>query len=278
MSQTITRRVRANPVGGSRVRASLTFAAALFARQLSASFALRGAFWMSAVLMLVNDLFFFSTWWILLDRFEHVGGWRLPDMMCLYAVTCMGFGLCVIVAGGIHDLSRRIDDGDLDSLLTQPKSLLVQALGSRTNASGWGDVAAAVGLLALSGTVHWQTLPALLVGVLCSFSVCIAAGIAAHSLAFWFGRTQTLSRALWEFTLMFSMYPPALFGGGVRVVLFTLLPAGLTAYLPVQLVRSPSWQTLLLAVGGAALYAAFSLWLFERGLRRYSSGNRFTRG
>lgn len=261
-----------------RVRANVAFAAALFARQLSASFALRGAFLMSAVLMLVNDLFFFSTWWILLHRFEHVGGWRLEDMMCLYSVTCLGVGLCVIVAGGIHDLSRRIDDGDLDGLLTQPKSVLVQALGSRTSASGWGDVLAAVGLLVLSGTVHWHTLPALLVAVACSCAVFVSVGIAAHSLAFWLGRTQTLSRALWEFTLMFSMYPPALFGGGVRFVLFTLLPAGLTAYLPVELVRHPSWHTLTLAVGGAGLYACFALWLFARGLRRYASGNRFTRG
>lgn len=260
-----------------RIRSNFAFAAALFARQLAASFALRGAFWMSAVLMLVNDLFFFSTWWILLHRFEDVGGWRLRDMMCLYSVTCLGFGSCVIVAGGIHDLSRRIDDGDLDGLLTQPKSLLVQALGSRTSASGWGDVLAGVGLLALSGTVHWANLPALVVAAACALTVCVSVGIAAHSLAFWFGRTQTLSRALWEFTLMFSMYPPALFGTGIRFVLFTLLPAGLTAYLPVQLVREPSWRTLLLATGGAALYAAFALWLFARGLRRYASGNRFTR-
>jgi ABC-2 type transport system permease protein len=260
-----------------RVRANAAFAVALFARQLSASFALRGAFWMSAALMLVNDLFFFSTWWILLHRFEHIGGWRLDDMMCLYSIGCLGFGTCVIVAGGIHDLSRRIDDGDLDSLLTQPKSLLLQALCSRTNPSGWGDVVAAAGLLALSGAVRWQTLPALLVAALCALVVAISVGIAAHSLAFWFGRTHTLSRALWEFTLTFSLYPPTLFGGGIRFVLFTLLPAGLAAYLPVDLLRNPSWQTLALALGGAALYAAFALWLFARGLRRYASGNRFTR-
>lgn len=260
-----------------RARANAAFALSLFARQLSASFALRGAFWMSAVLMLVNNLFFFTTWWILLHRFEHIGGWRLPDVMCLYAIACLGFGVSVIVAGDMHELSRRIEDGDLDGLLTQPKSLLVQALCSRTNPSGWGDVVSGLGLLALSGTLRWQTLPALLVAAVCAAVVAVAAGISAHSLAFWFGRTQTLSRALWEFTLTFSMYPPALFGGSIRFVLFTLLPAGLATYLPVELVREPSWRALALAVIGAGAYAAFSVWLFARGLRRYASGNRFTR-
>lgn len=259
-----------------RLRSNLGFASQLVSRQLEASFALRGAFWLSVVLMFVNDLIFFSTWWILMARFGHVGGWRLDDMMCLYGISAASYGLCVVVTGGIHDLSRRIDEGDLDAFLTQPKSVLVQALASRTQPSGWGDISVALGLFALSGKVHLETVPALLIGVLCGFVTFVACGIAAHSLAFWFGRTQTLSRALWEFTLMFSMYPPALFGSGIRFVLFTLLPAGLVSYLPVELLRHPSWGALGAALGGSLAYAAFAVWLFEQGLRRYASGNRFT--
>lgn len=258
-----------------RLLANLGFASRLVSCQLQASFALRGAFWTSVVLMLVNDLIFFSTWWILMARFGHVGGWRLDDMMCLYGISAAGYGLCVVVTGGIHDLSRRIDEGDLDAFLTQPKSVLVQALASRTQPSGWGDISVALGLFALSGKVHKETVPALLVGVLCGFVTFVACGIVMHSLAFWFGRTQTLSRALWEFTLTFSMYPPPLFGSGVRFVLFTLLPAGLASYLPVELLRHPSWSALGAALGGSLAYAAFAVWLFEQGLRRYASGNRF---
>jgi ABC-2 type transport system permease protein len=259
-----------------RLSSNLGFARQLVSRQLEASFALRGAFWLSVVLMFVNDLIFFSTWWILMARFGHVGGWRLDDMMCLYGITAAGFGLCVVVAGGINDLSRRIDEGDLDAFLTQPKSVLIQALASRTQPSGWGDISVGLGLFALSGKVQLETVPALLVGVLCGFVTFVACGIVAHSLAFWFGRTQTISRALWEFTLMFSMYPPALFGSGIRFVLFTLLPAGLVSYLPVELLRHPSWGALGAALGGSLAYTAFAVWLFEQGLRRYASGNRFT--
>ena len=266
MAQTLLRRLRSN----------LGFASELVSRQLEASFALRGAFWLSVVLMFVNDLIFFSTWWILMARFGHVGGWRLDDMMCLYGITAAGYGLCVVVAGGISDLSRRIDEGDLDAFLTQPKSVLVQALASRTQPAGWGDISVGVGLFALSGKVQLETVPALLIGVLCAFTTFVACGIVAHSLAFWFGRTQTISRALWEFTLMFSMYPPALFGSGLRLVLFTLLPAGLVSYLPVELLLHPSWGALGAALGGSLAYAAFAVWLFEQGLRRYASGNRFT--
>jgi ABC-2 type transport system permease protein len=267
--------IEAAPPRAATVVKNLQFWAALVSRQLQASFALRGAFWMSALLMLVNSLIFFSTWWILLARFDNIGGWRLPDIMCLYGLSAGGYGLCVVLCGGLHDLSRRIEDGDLDVLLTQPKSVLLQALASRTTPSGWGDLAVGVGLLALSGRAQLQALPALLVGLTCAGVTYLACGVVMHSLAFWLGRTHTLSRALWEFTLMFSLYPPVLFGTGLRFVLYTLLPAGLISYLPVELLRAPSLATLAAALGGTAAYAAFALWLFARGLRRYASGNRF---
>jgi ABC-2 type transport system permease protein len=259
-----------------RLSTNAAFTLALARSQLQASLALRAAFLTSAVGMLLNDLIFFTTWVLSMKRFGHVRGWLLTDVMCLYAVSMGGIGLCVIAFGGVVDLSRKVEDGELDSFMTQPKSVLFQALASRTQASGWGDVVASIGLFALSGVVTWASLPRVLVAVLCAAVTFTACGVISHSLAFWADRVHTLSRALWDFTLNFSLYPPALFGGPLKLVLFTLLPAGLVSYAPVELVRHPSLLALLSAVAGTGLYAAFALWLFGRGLRRYASGNRFS--
>jgi ABC-2 type transport system permease protein len=256
--------------------ANLAFTLALARSQLQASFALRGAFFASAGFMLLNDLIFFTTWWLIMRRFGHVRGWRLEDVMCLYAVSSGGYGLCVIAFGGIHDLSRKIQDGELDSLMTQPKSVLFQVLASRTQPSGWGDIVASIGLFALSGVVTAWKLPWLLLAVSCAAVTFTACGVINHSLAFWMSRIHTLSRGLWDFTLNFSLYPPALFEGTFKIVLFTLLPAGLVSYLPVEVVRQPGPLTVFSAVAGTALYAAFALWFFSRGLRQYASGNRFS--
>src|SRR5689334_7358217 len=87
-----------------RFSSNVSFIAALARSQLQASFALRGAFLLSAGFMLLNDLIFFTTWWLIMQRFGHVRGWRLEDVMCLYAVSSGGFGTCVIAFGGIPDL------------------------------------------------------------------------------------------------------------------------------------------------------------------------------
>jgi viologen exporter family transport system permease protein len=251
------------------------FAVALCKSQIQASLALRGAFYSSAGFMLLNDLMFFTTWWLIMSRFGSVRGWNLDDVMCLFAISSGGYGAAVVTCGGIPDLSRKIDEGELDAYLTQPKSVLLQALTCRTHISGWGDIAAALGLLALSGRVTLHNTPWLALALLCAAANFIAHAVISHSLAFWLGRIHTLARAMWEFTISFSLYPPTLFDGPIKVLLFSVLPAGLVAYLPVDVFRQPTLGSVVLLLAATAAHGSVALVMFSRGLRRYSSGTRF---
>lgn len=254
---------------------SSRFVASLLLTSLRASVALRGAFLLQVGLMALNNLFFFTTWWILFQRFEDVRGWRMPDMLALYGVSASGFGIAAVSCGGMYELSRAIVEGDLDGLLTQPKSILFRAVASRSRASGWGDLLSGLLLLLLSGYVGFRSAPAALLAVALAATMFVACAIVMHSMAFWLGQVDSLARSAFEFTIGFSLYPPSLFGTGLRVVLFTLLPAGLVSYLPVELVRDFAWQRAGVAVALVAAYTVFALWLFGRGLRRYESGSRF---
>jgi ABC-2 type transport system permease protein len=74
---------------------------------------------------------------------------------------------------------------------------------------------------------------------------------------------------------MFSLYPEPLFGGPMRLLLFTLVPAGFVGYLPARVVRTPSLPVMAELVVAAAAYCAIASWVFQRGLRSYSAGSRF---
>ena len=58
----------------------------------------------------------------------------------------------------------------------------------------------------------------------------MACGIVFFSLAFWLGRVDGLARQLWDLLVTFSLYPEPLFGGALRLALFTVLPAGLPCW------------------------------------------------
>jgi len=118
--------------------------------------------------------------------------------------------------------------------------------------------------------------PYVAAAIAASALVFLACGIIFFSLAFWLGRVETIARQLWELLITFSMYPEPLFGGALRLALFTVLPAGFIGYLPVRLVRSPSAVELSVLVMAASGYLALAIWVFHRGQDRYASGSRFT--
>jgi ABC-2 type transport system permease protein len=250
---------------------ALRFAHALLATVLQESLAKRLAFALQMVAMAVNNLLFFSMWWVLFARFPQIAGYRVTDMEALFGISTIGFGLAVGLCGGSVDLARIISDGELDSLLTQPKSVMLRALASRSMASGWGDVASGIVLLWMSG---YHDVPAIALAAVISATGFVAGFAVLQSAAFWLGRIDGAAKQLVDLLITFSCYPPELFGSQLKLLLFTAIPAGVITFLPVELVRHPGWHTAVPALAAVVAYACFAVWVFNRGLRRYESGSR----
>lgn len=254
----------------------LRFLGALIAANWKAAWSMRTAFWMQVVFMLGNDLLWFAVWTIVFARFPVIGGWRLADMAVLQGVLAGSFGISVVLLYGVRDLAHTIEQGDLDTVLAQPKPPLLHALASRTSISGFGDILFGVLLLAFSGRVGLPDVPIVVLALLCGAVAFTSAGTLFHLSAFWLGPVQPLAASLREYLVLFSGYPETLFVGGLRGFLFTAMPAALVAWMPAELVRGFSLSSLLWAVGGSAALAIATALTFRAGLRRYVSGSRFT--
>ncbi|MEI6441198.1 MAG: ABC-2 family transporter protein, partial [Alphaproteobacteria bacterium] len=102
----------------------------------------------------------------------------------------------------------------------------------------------------------------------------LSAAIAFASLAFWATGARSFSRELMDFTLLFSTYPGSIYHGAVKVIAFTLLPAGFIVLTPAKLIRNPGVETLSVVILASGGYAAVALGLFHLGLQRYRRGER----
>jgi ABC-2 type transport system permease protein len=225
--------------------------------------------------MAVNNGIFFTFWIVLFSRVPSVSGYELGDVAVLYGIVAVAHGLAWFFAGGIHFLSRVIHDGELDALIAQPKPTLLYAVGLRSQPSGLGDIVSGLIMIALSGRVGLFGIPLVIASGVAGAVVLVATAVLLHSAAFWLGRTESASRQLYESTLMFSLYPDTLFTGPLRWILFTLIPAGFVGYLPAELIRAPSVSIAVGITLGVTAYAVVAAWVFQRGLRAYSSGSRF---
>jgi ABC-2 type transport system permease protein len=257
------------------LRANARFVAALTATSVRAALADRGAFLMRAGLMVLNNGIFFTFWVVLLSRVPTIRGYALGDVAVLYGIVAVAHGLAVFFAGGMEQLARTIDDGDLDALLSQPKPTLVYVLGMRAQPSGLGDLVSGLLMIALSGRVTLLSMPIIALAAAAATIVLVSSAVILHSAAFWLGRTNTASRQLYEATLLFSLYPDTLFGGPVRLALFTIFPGAFVGYLPSRLIRAPSLSIGIAVVGAAVIYGLAARRVFQLGLRSYSSGSRF---
>jgi ABC-2 type transport system permease protein len=265
---------RTTSARSGRASAYATFLGASFAANLKSVLEYRVDFLVQVIGMMLNNGAFALFWGILIDRTGGVGGYSFSDVMTVWALVSSSFGLAHVVAGNVRNLGRIIQRGELDVYLLQPKDVFVNVLCSRTIVSAWGDF--------LYGYIVLALLPGLSVGRFALFSLLVISGAlvfaaafsAAESLAFFLGNSRSLSDALQEFLLSFSLYPETVFGKGLRWAFYTLLPSGFIAFVPLAAFKALDWKLVPLLFLVAALYVALSYALFRAGLRRYESGNQ----
>ena len=106
--------------------------------------------------------------------------------------------------------------------------------------------------------------------VACTFTAVL---VLINSLAFWLGRSEILAEHFLNAMVTFSLYPGTLFDGAARIFLFTLVPAGLTGALPVEMLRNFEVAKLAWLCLGTGIFVGLAILVFHWGLRRYESGS-----
>lgn len=247
----------------------------LLKTSIKASMSKREAFLIESSLMIANNLIFFVIWWIFFRQFNEVAGWTFHDMTTLIAVGTGAYGLMQILFGGIRTLSKIIANGDLDPFMTQPKNLLLHVAGSRSLSKGWGHLMTTFVLIVINGVNTLYDVPLILISIVCGCLVFTSINIIAHSLSFWLGSTEGVSKKYCDALFLFALYPTNIYSGMLKIIMFTLIPAGVISYLPVELIRNFSWLQFFTLIASSLVFFIFSFLIFYRGLKRYESGNKF---
>jgi ABC-2 type transport system permease protein len=257
----------------AQMRNYLGLAVAYTRLNLNAQLEYRAAFISQVAAMFLNDGVWVVFWILFFTRFPVLRGWSLDDVVTLWAVTAAGFGLAHAIYGNALLLAGVIARGQLDAWMLYPRALLPHMLLGRMTATAWGDALFGyVVYLALvrPDLVHFVLFVALTLSVALVF---VGFSVFAGSLSFFLGDASSLADQWRAAMITFSTYPSVLFEGAVKLLLFTLVPAGFVGYLPVQALRDLSLADAGLALAGACGVLAAGVGLFYLGLRRYESGN-----
>ncbi|HEY9786305.1 MAG TPA: ABC-2 family transporter protein [Candidatus Obscuribacterales bacterium] len=233
----------------------------------------KAAFCSQALAMALNDLAWVSFWALFFTAFPVVKGWTAKEVVTLWALAAAGFGLAHAICGNALLLPQIVTRGQIDVWMLYPRAVLPHLLLGKMSATACGD--AIFGYAVYIFFVRPDA-PHLLLFALLTIAIAIlfvGFSVLAGSLAFYVGNSETLSEQ-WFFSMItFSTYPNSLFDGWIKIVLFTLIPAGFVSALPVEALRNLSLTDALLTFAGALAVLSVGSAAFYIGLSRYESGN-----
>jgi ABC-2 type transport system permease protein len=230
-------------------------------------------FWMAVNLLLVSVIY---------RHTDSVAGWSQYEMMLLVGTSMLiQRFLMAFFWSGIFEMGRAVRTGHFDFMIAQPGNIMFMATTRKLELDGLvnsfiaaGVVIYAAGRLDLDPGVGDILLYAAMVacGLVIHFSVLVM----STSLVFWLTSAQGVEGAYFSLT-EFSRLPREAFKGMVSQVLFVwLLPVVVVSNAPARVLLDrfgTDWKWIAGPFLFAAAWFALAVFVFNRGLRRYSSAS-----
>lgn len=224
----------------------------------------------------------FAFIWVLLERFDVIGGWTLGEVAFLYGLRLTAHGLWVIPFNRLIFLDEIVKEAQFDRFLVRPFNPLLQLMTSRFWLGSFGDIIGGVAILAVAVSIvdiDWSPAAVgyLLLAVVGGALLESSLQLALASLNFRLLSARAFQTTVDNIFSTFGNYPMRIFGGATKAALTFVLPLAFMAYLPAtvlldrtdELSISPWFAYLAPLVGGVWFAAAYRIWVWQ--MRSYSS-------
>lgn len=223
--------------------------------------------------------------WFTLMKFDSINGWNIYEMLFLFSLLFLTYGIMIIFFTGLRDFGKTVRSGEFDRYILRPRGLLFQIIFVNSDwfaALGHGGLGIALFLLsAWKVGIVWNF------GNILYYIFTIVGGVLIQgavfltlaSLNIYMLQTDSLKELIYWNMRKFAGYPISIFNKVIQILMVYVMPFAFVNYFPAQfLLRKndmsyPDFYMFLTPFIGIALYLlAYFFWHFS--IRFYkSSGN-----
>lgn len=241
--------------------------------------AYRGNFWLSFFLTAVESIMVFFGLAILFLHIDNIAGWSYSDMLVLIGVFTLTHALAwMLFKGGVGDLDKVINKGDLDWYLIKPIDTQFIVTFQRIDIVDSGRSLVGIALIAyglkdasLFGTLI--NLPLFIVTIFLGQIILYSITLAVKTVSFKSIQGWATSAISWRFHDI-ARYPTTIYQGMLRFIYTFIFPLLFIATVPAQALMGNLELHLLF---GAFVAAAMSLCIvriiWNKALSTYSSAS-----
>ena len=197
----------------------------------------KASFFSNIVFMILNNASFIIQWIVIYSIKKDIGGFALKDVILLWGMAAFTYGISRFFFKNAFNLSETITNGKLDAFLVQPKDVLLSSIASDVEVSAIGDLLYGYIMLIVYGITLKNFLLFTLFGV-CGGLILTSMSVIFSSLSFWFTKSDMICDTANQLMVNFATYPDTIFKGAAKVILYTIVPVGISTYMPVNIIRS----------------------------------------
>ena len=235
------------------------------------------SFILQVLCMIISNVAFVIFWYILFDNANGtIGNYVFSDVMYLWGITSIGYGLCFLCCAGVSQIGMKILDGSLDTYILQPCPTIIGVIFSSSNVSAIGDILYGIVLILLTQKITGYLMLITVLSSVTAAMVIHALLLIWNSLVFFFGNIIGCSFMSLDLLITLSTYPAEIFNDFVKAIMLSIIPAYFVSHIPLMAINQHFPIFLLIPLGFALVSNIVGICLFKLGLRRYSSSSFIT--
>ena len=216
--------------------------------------------------------------WVIFQRVGDLNGWTLPEIMLIYGMAALPYGLFELLFNGLWGLTYHIRFGSLDEYMVRPGGPLFWIMSDATAMHGFGN--AFTGIVIISLASHrlgffWTIgrIAFLSSATICGIVIYTAVNLITASLSFWLVGTRTSIMFMVQRFRDFACYPLTIYSRPLRALLLWVVPFGFAGFVPAAALLKPeSYLNLAFVLFPASVcifVIAYAVW--RMGVSHYTS-------
>ena len=176
--------------------------------------------------------------YLTLYTFKSIHGWNISEMLFLFSLLFISYGILVIFATGLREFESVVKSGDLDRFLLRPRGVLFQIICANSDwfaALGQGGAGIVMFIFATRNTdIHWTFINViyLIFAVLGGIAIQFSVFLLIACLNIYILHTENIREIFYWNLRKFACYPINVFSGVIQFILVFIVPFAFVNYFP----------------------------------------------